>query len=91
MPRAVGLDYVPYDGFRAELHRGEAIITKEDNAARVAMDYAAVGNMIGIAIEDAMGKMYIAMSGERVGDLTTKQVRHNINAGSFSRMRSMGG
>lgn len=30
MPRATGMDYVPYTGFRAELHRGEAILTKAE-------------------------------------------------------------
>lgn len=34
-PQAVGMDYVPYDGFRSELHRGEMVLTKaEANAYR---------------------------------------------------------
>ena len=28
---ARGLDYVPYDNFRAVLHEGEAVLTKEQN------------------------------------------------------------
>lgn len=28
MPEATGIDYVPFDGFRAELHRGETVLTK---------------------------------------------------------------
>ena len=30
MPEATGIDYVPYNGFKAELHRGETILTKAE-------------------------------------------------------------
>ena len=30
MPRAVGIDYVPTDNFRTELHRGEAVLNRSD-------------------------------------------------------------
>ena len=30
MPKATGIDYVPYSGFRAELHRGETVLTKAE-------------------------------------------------------------
>jgi hypothetical protein len=30
---ADGLDYVPFDGYRAELHRGERVLSMSDNAA----------------------------------------------------------
>ena len=46
------------------------------------MDYEAVGAMIGAAIEDAMGRVMVMMSGEKVGDLTTRRVKNNINADS---------
>lgn len=32
-PMATGTNYVPYDGFRAELHEGEAVVPKEYNPA----------------------------------------------------------
>jgi hypothetical protein len=31
---ASGIDYVPYDNFRANLHEGEAVLTKEENRGR---------------------------------------------------------
>ena len=33
--RAVGIDYVPYDGFLASLHEGESILTKAENRQRM--------------------------------------------------------
>lgn len=32
-PKATGMDTVPYDGFRAELHRGETVLTKSQSKA----------------------------------------------------------
>lgn len=34
MPKATGIDFVPYSGFRASLHRGEAVITASENEKR---------------------------------------------------------
>ena len=31
---ATGIDYVPYSGYRAELHEGEAVLTKRENQER---------------------------------------------------------
>jgi len=92
MPRAVGIDYVPYSGFKTELHRGEAVITAEENARRrngaSADDFAEV---MEAALVTAMNKVNVYMSGEKVGDLTTKRIQQNINGASYSRLRSMGG
>jgi hypothetical protein len=46
---------------------------------------------IGRAINEAFSKVYVMMSGEKVGDLTTKRVKNNINANSYSRIRAYGG
>ena len=92
MPRAVGIDYVPYDGFAAELHRGEAIITASENARRrngaSADEFA---EAMESALITAMGRVGVYMSGEKVGDLTTRRVKNNINEASHSRLRSLGG
>ena len=89
---ATGMDYVPYNGYRAELHRGEAVLTKREaenyRRARGSADiYQAVDN----AVESAMSKVFVMMNGEKVGDLTTKRVRKNINASSYNKLRAMGG
>jgi len=93
MPKATGIDYVPFDGFKAELHRGEAVITKSDNARR--MDGGASATEVATMLEDAMisamARVNVLMSGEKVGDLTTRRVERNLNASNVSRIRSMGG
>lgn len=92
MPRAVGIDYAPYDGFKTELHRGEAIITKEENEKRSAgMDQAAMETALTDAIERSMSRIYINMDGNRVGDLTTRRTQSNISGNERSRIRAMGG
>lgn len=92
MPRAVGIDYAPYDGFRTELHRGEAIITKEENAKRMeGMDQDAMEAALTDAIERSMSRIYINMDGNRVGDLTTRRTQSNISGNERSRIRAMGG
>lgn len=83
---------VPYDNFPSLLHRGEMVLTKSQ--ARQFRDGSAsenIGGNIGREIREAMGKINVLLSGEKVGDLTTKRVRHNINASSYSRLRAMGG
>ena len=92
LPRAVGIDYVPYSGFKTELHRGEAVITAEENARRRngagADEFA---EAMESALVAAMNRVGVYMSGEKVGDLTTRRVKNNINEASHARMRSMGG
>ena len=92
MPRAVGIDYVPYDGFKTELHKGEAVITREENERRNGrVDYGALEASLEDAIERSMARMNINMNGERVGDITTKRVAQNIVNGERAYARAMGG
>lgn len=90
-PKAIGMDYVPYDGFRAELHRGEAILTKEQNAARSSgygydMEYALEN-----AVRAGMSGMYLNMDGSKVADMTTRRTGKNISANEHAKVRAMGG
>lgn len=88
MPRAVGLDYAP-EGLRVQLHQGEAILTKEENARR-----GYDGDMeqrLEDAIERAMSGIYFNMNGQRVADLTTTRTARNISANEHARVRAMGG
>ena len=89
---ATGLDFVPFDGYRAELHRGEAVITKRENDARRAAASAADrATEIEDALVDALGRVGIYMGAEKVGNMTTRQVKKNMNAQNYSKQRSMGG
>lgn len=90
-PKAVGMDYVPYDGFRAILHKGEAIITRQDNERRGGYDAGIVESALEAAIERSMSRMNISMNGEKVADLTTDRVNRNISGSDHSRKRAMGG
>ena len=87
---------IPWDNYPALLHRDEMVLTASQarryrEGGGGGLDYDTVGTMIGVAIENAMGRVMVMMSGEKVGDLTTKRVKDNINAGSFSRIRALGG
>lgn len=42
-PHKTGLDYVPYDGYFAMLHKGERVLTAEENAAYSGLARASVG------------------------------------------------
>lgn len=80
-PHAMGLDYVPYDGYLAELHQGETILTADEAAiwrnfsgadsanTQQAFDY----DMIGAAITSGMpsgGNVYL--DGQTVGRIISQ-------------------
>jgi predicted nucleic acid-binding Zn-ribbon protein len=96
-PKATGLEWVPYDGFRAELHRGERILTAAENAEysrggyRGGMDYDRVGSMIGSAINEAMGRIGVYLGAEKVADMTSRRTGKNIRVNSNARLKAMGG
>lgn len=84
---------VPYDNFPALLHRDEMVLTKsqarqyrEGNGSGTD-----VSGAINNAVANAMSKVYVMMNGDKVGDLTTKRVRKNINTRSYNKLRAMGG
>jgi len=90
VPKAVGIDYVPRNGILAELHEGEAVLTKRQNENR-----RKASGMDATAFEDALmaafEKVGIYMGPEKVADITTKRTRANINNESRSRQRAYGG
>lgn len=93
---AKGAWSIPYDDYPALLHRNEMVLTasqarqyREGNGGGV--DYATIGTMIGEAIETAIGRVGVYMSGDRVADLTTRRLQGNINANNNARLRAMGG
>lgn len=92
---AKGLWDVPYDNYPALLHRDEMVLTKSQarryRDGEMNADYGMLGALLGSAVEGAMRRVNVLMSGEKVGDITTKRVKRNINAQSFARVRSMGG
>lgn len=86
---------VPYDNFPALLHRDEMVLTKSQarkyRDGEGGADSAMIGTAIASAVQQAMSRVYVMMSGEKVGDLTTKRVRNNMNARSHSKLRALGG
>ena len=79
-PHALGLDYVPYDGYLAELHQGETVLTADEAAiwrnfagaseaaGQQAFDYDMIGAMInGIP---SGGNVYL--DGQTVGRLISQ-------------------
>ena len=89
---ATGMDYIPYDNYPAMLHRGEAVLTKSENEARRGgMSARELSSTMEDALITAMEQVAVYMSGNKVGNLTTKTVKSNINSENYSRQRAMGG
>lgn len=91
---AVGLDYVPYDEYPAQLHEGEAVLTKAEAADwRRGGDSAQAPTAaeIGHAVADAMRETLnvgVYMDADRVGDLVTDRVSRNIARAAKNRRYS---
>lgn len=86
---------VPSDNYPALLHRGEMVLN-QSQARRyrdgdTGTSAGQIAHTVGRAVKEAMKEVKVMMSGEKVGDLTTKRVRNNINAKSYSRVRGFGG
>lgn len=87
---------VPYDNYPSLLHRGE-IVLNQSQARRYrdsesgSADASSIAAAVAGGVEKAVKKINVLMSGDKVGNLTTKRVKHNISAQSFSRQRAYGG
>ena len=93
VPEATGIDDVPIDGYRAELHKHEAVLDKTEAEA---WRNGRSGNSFSEeameeAVINAFSRLYINMDGNRVADFTTRRMERNISASSAARVRSMGG
>lgn len=79
--RASGLGYVPYDDYAAYLHRGEAVLTRQQaeeyrrnqSGAQPIDTEALAGAIIG-----ALSGLSVTMDGKKVGNIVTEQVSRNI-------------
>ena len=79
---ASGLNYVPYDGYLAELHRGETVLNAADaEEHRSGPDGGSLAGLaaeVGNAVRSALEGVGIYMGAERVADLVTERVSQNI-------------
>lgn len=79
---AAGLPNVPWDGYIAELHRGERVMTAAENRQRregsTAADMDAVADKIAAAVVEAMRGVRIDMDGQQVGALVADEVDRAI-------------
>ena len=88
---------VPFDDYLVKLHRDEMVLTKsqarkyrgdDENDNNNTIE---IGTAVASAVETAMSKVYVMLSGEKVGDLTTRRIKNNINASSYNKLRALGG
>lgn len=88
---ATGLDYVPYDDFRARLHAGEAVLNRAEATswrrgdAAGTIDASAIASAVASAVREALDGVGVYMGAERVGDLVTDRVSRNIAKSAWNR------
>lgn len=81
---AVGLDYVPFDEYPAQLHEGEAVLTKAEAAdwrrggSVQGPTAAEIGHAVADAMRETLNGLGVYMGADRVGDLVTDRVSRNI-------------
>lgn len=80
---ATGIDYVPYNGFPALLHQGEAVLTaleaqrwRQEPNASSSTDFHA--ESLAQAIAAALSGVAVQMDGQTVGQLVTPTVSREI-------------
>lgn len=90
--KAIGINDVPWDGYRAKLHKGEAVLSRsEADKWRNGSSSADVAEMVADAVRDTLEHLYLNMDGKRVADGTTRRTEKNISMNELSRVRAFGG
>ena len=79
---AKGLNYVPYDNYKASLHRGEMVLNQGQSRAfrqgGAGLDFNALYDAVSSAVASAVSDISINMDGRLVGNAVTEQVSRNI-------------
>ena len=91
---ATGLENVPFNGYRAELHKGEAVLDKgEAEAYRSGRGMSAdeFATAMEDVLVDALSRVGIYVGKDRLGDVVSSRVAGNITVSDRARQRSMGG
>ena len=87
--RAIGLSWVPYDGFRARLHEGEAVLTAAENRALATLqaNFATMAAQSGGYEPRSAGgeeiiqiNNTITLNGDKVGESVTRYQRNKERA-----------
>lgn len=86
---AKGLNYVPYDGYRAILHRGETILN-QDKARKYreggsGFDMNQLYQTVASAVASAVADIQVNMDGAAVGNAVTQQVSRNLQRQQIAR------
>lgn len=91
-PYASGIDYVPYDNYLAALHRGEAVVPKNEaeRERSAAIDPAAIASAVADAVVSALSGMAVQMDGQQVGELVAPAVSAAIGASANRQKRYSG-
>ena len=66
-PHATGLDFVPYDGYLAELHKGEAVLTAQENRERQEASSGTVQNFYINVLKEEQTAFAIKRELEKLG------------------------
>ena len=87
---AKGLNYVPYDGYRAILHRGETVLNQSQGrkwrqGGGSGINYQELYQAVSSAVSAAVSNIIINMDGKQVGNAVTEQVSKNIYQAQFGR------
>lgn len=89
---ASGIDYVPYDNYLAALHRGEAVVPKNEaeRERSAVLDPAAIASAVADAVVSALSGMAVQMDGQQVGELVAPAVSAAIGASANRQKRYSG-